>query len=295
VSEGPLSRLMRALLLGGAAVVLLTLVALAAGGYSLGGSGSTQASPYAVDTLATVALAVYAIGAVGVVLGLFFTGLDVRRGGQQVKPRRRTSVLVTIILGLALLVVVASGHFHFKLHQASPDQSAESLGSNRKQQQDSPAAKSHEPQFQPVPFALVVGGVAIAVVAFVLAERRRSRRLPPKAAVADELAGALEVTLDDLRAERDPRRAVIASYARMERALAAHGIPRRRFEAPHEYLARVLDDLTHGGRGAKQLTELFERARFSPHEIDPSLKDEAIAAVESLQAELAAAQLERAA
>jgi 2-hydroxychromene-2-carboxylate isomerase len=81
----------------------------------------------------------------------------------------------------------------------------------------------------------------------------------------------------------------------MERALAAHGIPRRRYEAPHEYLARVLDDLTHGGRGARKLTELFEQARFSTHDIDPSLKDEAIAAAESLQAELAAAQLERAA
>jgi len=39
---------MRALLLGGAAVVLLMLVAVAAGGYSLGGSGSTEASPYAI-------------------------------------------------------------------------------------------------------------------------------------------------------------------------------------------------------------------------------------------------------
>ena len=285
---------MRALLLGGAAVVLLMLVAVAAGGYSLGGSGSTEASPYAIDTLATVALAVYAIGAVAVIIGLFVTGLDVRRGGEQLRPRRRSTVIVTIILGLALLFAAASGRFHFRLHQPGSDQPT-SLGSNGKQQKGAPARKRHEPQFQPVPFALVVGGVAAAVVAFVLAERRRTRRLPAEAAVADELVGALELTLDDLRAERDPRRAVIAAYARMERALAAHGIPRRRYEAPHEYLARVLEDLTHGGRGARKLTELFEQARFSTHDIDPSLKDEAIAAVESLQAELAAAQLERAA
>ena len=286
---------MRALLLGGAAVVLLMLVAVAAGGYSLGGSGSTEASPYAIDTLATVALAVYAIGAVAVIIALFVTGLDVRRGGEQLKPRRRSTVIVTIILGLALLFATASGRFHFRLHQPGSDQPGTSLGSNGKQQNGSSRRKSHEPQFQLVPFVLVLGGAAAAVVAFVVAERRRTRRLPREAAVADELVGALEVTLDDLRAERDPRRAVIAAYARMERALAAHGIPRKRYEAPHEYLARVLDDLTHGGRGAKQLTELFEQARFSTHDIDPSLKDEAIAAVESLQAELAAAQLERAA
>jgi len=295
VSESPLSRLMRALLLGGAAVVLLMLVAVAAGGYSLGGSGSTAASPYAIDTLATVALALYAISAVAVVIGLFVTGLDVRRGGEQLKPRRRSTVIVTTILGIALLVAAASGRLHFTLHQPGPGQRETPAGSNGKQQNGSPARKRHEPQFQPVPFALVVGGVGAAVVAFVLAERRRTRRLPTAPAVADELVGALDVTLDDLRAERDPRRAVIAAYARMERALAAHGIPRRRYEAPHEYLGRVLDDLTHGGRGARQLTELFEQARFSTHDIDPSLKDEAIAAVESLQAELAAAQLERAA
>ena len=45
----------------------------------------------------------------------------------------------------------------------------------------------------------------------------------------------------------------------------------------------------------ERLTELFERARFSTHEIPPALKDDAIGAVEDLQAELAAAELERAA
>jgi predicted Zn-dependent protease len=79
----------------------------------------------------------------------------------------------------------------------------------------------------------------------------------------------------------------------MEHVLAGHGIPRRRFEAPHEYLGRVLADLTHGGRGAARLTELFERARFSEHAIGLPLKAEAIDAVEELQAELAAAELER--
>ena len=52
----------------------------------------------------------------------------------------------------------------------------------------------------------------------------------------------------------------------MERALAAHGFPRRRFEAPHEYLNRVLGELSGGRRAAARLTALFERARFSPHD-----------------------------
>ena len=68
------------------------------------------------------------------------------------------------------------------------------------------------------------------------AARCRSRFCPALADVLDE-------TLDDLRAETDPRRAVIAAYARMERALAAYGLPRRPSEAPDEYLQRIFADL----------------------------------------------------
>ena len=40
---------------------------------------------------------------------------------------------------------------------------------------------------------------------------------------------------------------------------------------------------------------MFERARFSPHEIDAEMKNEAIEAIESLQADLAATEAEAAA
>jgi hypothetical protein len=43
------------------------------------------------------------------------------------------------------------------------------------------------------------------------------------------------------------------------------------------------------------LTALFERARFSSHEVDSAMKNEAIDAIQALQAELAAAEAEEAA
>ena len=46
-------------------------------------------------------------------------------------------------------------------------------------------------------------------------------------------ADVLDETLDDLRAETDPRRAVIAAYARMERALAAFGLLIAAFLSPY--------------------------------------------------------------
>ena len=43
-------------------------------------------------------------------------------------------------------------------------------------------------------------------------------------------------------------------------------------------------------RSARRLDPLFERAKFSQHEVDPEMKDEAIAALETLQDELRAAE-----
>ncbi len=82
-------------------------------------------------------------------------------------------------------------------------------------------------------------------MAFTFAARARRRELDPfsHADVAEALEDALAETLDDLRAERDPRKAVIAAYARLERTLAAFGLPRRPAEAPAEYLQRILGQL----------------------------------------------------
>jgi hypothetical protein len=96
-------------------------------------------------------------------------------------------------------------------------------------------------------------------------------------------------TLDDLLRERDPRKAVIGAYVRMERTLAARGFPRRESEAPLEYLARILGIVGGSGHSARRLTRLFERARFSPHEIDEKMRDDAIQSLIGLRAELEAA------
>src|SRR5207237_263983 len=54
------------------------------------------------------------------------------------------------------------------------------------------------------------------------------------------LVSAIGESIDALRAEPDPRRAVIAAYARLEAELEAIGRPRRPAEAPLEYMARIL-------------------------------------------------------
>ncbi len=134
----------------------------------------------------------------------------------------------------------------------------------------------------------------VATLVLVLwAIRRHDRPIhadkPPEQAspsLAQELAAAVDESLDDLRSERDPRRAVIAAYARMERIFAQHGLPRRDVEAPYEYAGRVLRELGLGAGAVRGLTHLFELARFSHHEIRALMQEQAIAALIAIREEL---------
>jgi hypothetical protein len=198
---------------------------------------------------------------------------------------------IIVAVGLA----IAAGRFHFFFHPPKPHLTSAQQAIENARRTKGGSSTTHQTQVRLAPFLLVIGAAAIAFAGLLLAERGRGRRLPGESLPSDELAGVLDETLDDLLAEPDPRRAVIAAYARMERAFAAHGVPRRQFEAPHEYLGRVLAEATGGGRGAARLTALFERARFSPHEVDSAMKNDAIEAIQALQAELAAAEAEEAA
>jgi MYXO-CTERM domain-containing protein len=127
----------------------------------------------------------------------------------------------------------------------------------------------------------------VGLAGFALVSARRRRRQPgaePRALVA---AGARDAAVA-AAIPADPRAAVLAAYARMEAAFASVGLARRPSDAPREYLARLEAGLGGGRAPAARLTELFERARFSPHPVGEATRSEAIGALETLRAELEA-------
>jgi Domain of unknown function (DUF4129) len=138
--------------------------------------------------------------------------------------------------------------------------------------------------------AALAAGIAAGVVGLTgvaLVRARRRRREPeaqPRATVA---AGARDAAAA-AAIPADPRAAVLAAYARMEAALAAVGLARHPSDAPREYLARLEAGLGGGRVPAARLTELFERARFSPHPLGEDVRHEAIGALEALRTELEA-------
>ncbi len=122
--------------------------------------------------------------------------------------------------------------------------------------------------------------VAVLLVAWLVQRARREDEPAEDAATPQsQLAGAISDAIDDLEREPDPRRAVIAAYARMERELGRHGLPRRASETSVEYLRRALHEQTARSHSVERLTALFERAKFSHHEITPEMKQEAIDAL----------------
>ena len=152
-------------------------------------------------------------------------------------------------------------------------------------------ASHYQPTFQ-YPVLWVTLALLAAVVGWYLWQRAHRDVLPAWSSglsVADDVAGSIDDAIDDLEAEPDARRAVIAAYARMERAFGRHGLSRLASETPTEYLRRILLGLTTKVDAERRLTGLFEQARFSDHAIDASMKQDAIESLRTIRDDLQAA------
>jgi uncharacterized membrane protein (DUF485 family) len=154
-------------------------------------------------------------------------------------------------------------------------------------------AAAYTPTFQwPVLWATIV--LLLACVAVWVWWRRKH---PPVARLGaatrtleDDVAGSLSDAIDDLESEPDARRAVIAAYARMERAFGRHGLSRQVSETASEYLERILLGLTTRVEAVGRLTGLFDQAKFSDHPIDGRMKQDAIDALRVIRDDLQVAE-----
>ena len=284
-------RAIRAAAVGAGLLALLAVVALASGSGRPGVSGTT-------DTLA-VANVRDVVLTVGATLYVFVFALLVwafwssrMRGGRLDRP----SGIGSLVMFLLMAVILGYGLNNRPEPVVEPVEvppGAEIGGQPPPGAGEGEGVRPIPPAEFRWPLAAGLSVVGAAVLAGLLLLRRRGEAveldpLGTRRLAAAELAALVEGTLDDLRREADPRRAVIAAYAQMERVLAGHGLPREPAEAPFEYLGRMLGELSVRPEAALALTELFERARFSDHEIDAAMKDEAIDALVDVRDDLRA-------
>jgi len=283
------SRLAR---VGGPVLVVLALVAIvsiaARGSTSGGGGSSTPPGDTLLDTIFSLLLL---LAAAWVAISVF--SLVRWREHEFTAPKQRNDLraiatLLAFGLAFALYVRERGWHLSFDPQQTPLDRSE---GGAPPPGFDSGPDPGYQFQFAWLPLVAALVLAALGIAAFVLANRRANPS-SAKAELAAELALTLDLSLDDLRAETDPRRAVIAAYARLERVLAAHGEPRQDADTPEEHLARVLGHLEVDRRAVRRLVDLFVRAKFSQHDVDARMKDEAIGALEQVRDQLRAAAAE---
>jgi hypothetical protein len=268
---------------------LVGVVAIAAGGSTPGGTNAARAPSDAIpNTILTLVLVAFIPAAI-----IYFYGLLHARG---LSSKRHP---LGSFLGFAIFMFLLTLVVYVRLRNwNTPEFSEGEIGEpafpgGAPVPQPEPAGRStYEPEFV-WPAVLVLADVVLAGLAvWYVSTRREVRRLAGGGA-AEALAAVLDDTLDDLRAEKDARRAVIAAYARLERALAAYGLGRTPAEAPHEYLSRILPRLELKRGSVRRLTELFTRAKFSPHDVDARMKEDAIEALTTVRDELRAADERR--
>jgi tetrahydromethanopterin S-methyltransferase subunit B len=272
---------MRLVYVGIALTVLLGVVAFVSRGHTSPAGTGTQ-SRAASQWLANAVFTLWLVAMVaGLLLLVYLYGLKKRetnRSEFRLRPLVGSLFFVAaVVVGMVIAYHQLGGHPRGLQALGRGNKAAKAL--RKAEQLSLKASRPKSPTFY-WPLAIGLGALVVAgSLSGFLAARRRRKDVLTEVRVMQELAQLVDETLDDLRAEVDPRKAVIAAYARMERILAVHGLPRRPSEAPLEYLSRVLDDLHVTRDAVSRLTALFERAKFSHHQVDPRMKDEAIDAL----------------
>ena len=285
------ARIRTALLTAVGVVAAVVLVAIAAGGSTSTGDASTRKPS---DALTDVLFSLYLIALVGGVVAFVYLLVLQRHARVQSGKTPRKSV-VEMLLSMFVLVIAGAliARRLANWERPKPVEPEEAIGQAQTIPVDTSTqvGSSSEANVSWLPVIVTVGLVVLAVAAWWFAGRARRRaRGELRPVLAAAMAQAVDESLDDLRAEPDPRKAVIATYARLERVLAGHGLPRDPAEAPLEYLGRMLAQLSVSDRAARALTDLFEEAKFSQHAVGPEMKEQAIEALETVRDDLLAAE-----
>ena len=287
----PSARTRNALLTAVGVLGAVVLVAIAARGSTSTGDGSARKpSDALLDVLFTMYLVALVAGAVMFVYLLVLRRKVKVQTGQA--PRKSLLQMIgTMFVLVAFALLLQRRLQDWERPPLIEPEVAIGQGQTTAPTTTSTDATLYEAEVAWAPVLVTMGLIILAAVAWWYAGRvRKGARGELHSELADAVALAVDESLDDLRAEPDPRRAVIAAYARLERVLAAHGLPRKPAEAPLEYLGRMLAELSVSDRAAGALTELFERAKFSQHAVGAEMKDEAIDALQTVRDDLLAAR-----
>lgn len=219
------------------------------------------------------------------------------------RPSWRVVVIgLAVIVGWLLIVLLLSRlsipHAEAPVQQA-PDAAAAPHGA-APSQAPRPAPSKDTGTMLAILLAATVPMLLVLVTGTILMSRRKARAVAPPTFLDDgvyempspqrseSLVRAAELGLAEMAdLTRDPREAIIACYAAMERELADFpGAAPQEFDTPTEVLARAVELRALHRDNAAELVNLFEEARFSPHVMRETHRDAATHVLRLVLAEL---------
>lgn len=190
-------------------------------------------------------------------------------------------------------------------HNVTPSGSAPDVSSQPSSRGGAPPQQPRRPRndsgdMTGILLASVIPMMLLLVVGTVVSSRRRWRGPAAVALAGDDpessapaghsesLARAAELGLAEMTdLSREPREAIIACYAAMERELAnVPGAVPQEFDTPTEVLARAVERHALQSDNAIELVNLFEEARFSPHVMNEGHRETAVDVLGLVLAEL---------
>lgn len=286
-------------------IVLMALALVALRGHLPGADPATDAPPdrgagplIAVVTMLVLSMAVIALSVLTrsrdpVVRPDTVGGLARERGGRGVRWTWRMVAVVTAVviawLIAVLLLMRLSGWLDLAAEPPAPADRPEAPATPAADPQPPPP---HDPPGSGAAFGALVAAAALFValsIAATVAGRRQRRQAapvafgdpqpgPPPPSGPQTLVRAAERGLAEIGdLSREPREAIIACYAAMERELdKAPDARPLESDTPSEVLARAVQRDLLRADSATELVDLFEEARFSPHVMDEQHRDVAV-------------------
>jgi Domain of unknown function (DUF4129) len=297
-----------------AVIVLLIVIAASLRGYLPGVERAARKSP--PDSGASLAYVIAMLSVTVIILAVAIIvrlrgprtatpsagGLSARFSGGRGRPAWQVLVIGAAVLVAWLLAVWLLSHF-IVLHtggpaQPAPGSSVPPSGTNAPPQSRPPEVDEDRGTLRYL-IATAVALLVLAVAGGVAATRRRrvgeapiaaelTRPAPPPTDTSESLVRAAEVGLAEIGdRSREPREAIIACYAAMERELAhVPGAVPQDFDTPTEVLARAVENHALHVDDASELVNLFEEARFSPHVMSEADRMSALRVLQLVLAEL---------
>jgi hypothetical protein len=297
-----------------AVIVLLIVVAASLRGYLPGVDRAAQKSPPHSGASLLYVVAMLGVSVVIVAVAIIArlrdprrtapsaSGLSDRFSDGRGRPTWRVLVIGAAVLVAWLLTVWLLAHF-VTLHiggqpPAAPASTAPTPASNGSRPPRPPDVGADRDVLRYLIAATAALFVVIVVGAVATARRRRVgepsvvapeiSRPPVAPSTSESLVRAAEVGLAEIGdRSREPRAAIIACYAAMERELSrVPGAVPQDFDTPTEVLARAVENHALHGDSAAELVNLFEEARFSPHVMSEAHRESALSVLQLVLADL---------